>query len=395
MNAQPQPPVRVRVPLTLSEQEHQAITALRTRAQQAASQGDGKPTVEQVSTIVHDLFAVRPLAETGAKMQRATQQEGETVVLDVVSTFGTWLTHSLGDPQVPLVWVKDLKKAPTKQTARRHKTGKKSQMVTDEGAKDIPVYAPVGYEPQAWHRRNIGNALKSVVATRPTPEAIARFVARTYAVRSATLSYPLVAGVWGFAVRGRLDGLHRVSDDAVFLSQALAAYDLLDVARRDAIDAVRFLATQTPTDPDVVLQAIAKARWLNEGEFVQIERAAEAAKLRSNAAGPLATHLGHLAQRVARYPHRYTPEGICNLNVGQVRRIAAAAGLAVEEEDRFQETEIRAQLKELGLQSDADRLVPEALRAAERGKLDEFWDIMRSRLEGDLTWFTQLEDLAV
>jgi hypothetical protein len=47
----------------------------------------------------------------------------------------------------------------------------------------------------------------------------------------------------------------------------------------------------------------------------------------------------------------------------------------------------------MGLSSDADKLVPEALRATERNLLDEFWTILQSRVDGDITWSEQLEEL--
>jgi hypothetical protein len=48
----------------------------------------------------------------------------------------------------------------------------------------------------------------------------------------------------------------------------------------------------------------------------------------------------------------------------------------------------------MGFAVDADRLVPEALRCAEQGMLDEFWEIMNARKGGDPSWSTQLQELA-
>jgi hypothetical protein len=48
----------------------------------------------------------------------------------------------------------------------------------------------------------------------------------------------------------------------------------------------------------------------------------------------------------------------------------------------------------MGFAVDSDRLVPEALRCADHGMLDDFWAIMKARKDGDATWSNQLQELA-
>jgi hypothetical protein len=88
------------------------------------------------------------------------------------------------------------------------------------------------------------------------------------------------------------------------------------------------------------------------------------------------------------------PERVGDLTLGQVRRICAISGIKVDPENRSEETAIRATLKSMGFAGDADRLIPEALRCAENGLLDNFWAIMQARLEGDASWSSQLRELA-
>jgi len=84
---------------------------------------------------------------------------------------------------------------------------------------------------------------------------------------------------------------------------------------------------------------------------------------------------------------------IGDLNSGQIRRLASAQNIIVDKPSRENETKIRSTLKQLGLSSDADILVPDAIRAEEINKLEEFWSIIQLRIDGDITWSEQLEEL--
>ena len=84
---------------------------------------------------------------------------------------------------------------------------------------------------------------------------------------------------------------------------------------------------------------------------------------------------------------------IGQLNSGQIRRLAASKGISVDLVSRENETQIRSVLKNMGLGSDVDKLVPDALRAEEMDRLDDFWNIIQLRIDGDVSWSEQLEDL--
>ena len=196
------------------------------------------------------------------------------------------------------------------------------------------------------------------------------------------------------AQAGRLDKIDQVNaKDPVFHAQAVAAYDLLDIARQDALNGIDKLLEGDVSDLQGLLNACVKSRWIAEREITLIERMIKAAQLRPGALKTLVNELKFFSARAKNLPHAYRPESIASLNVGQIQRIAEAAGLPVEGSSRVEESLIRNKLKALGLTSDLDRLVPEGIRAAQAGQLDEFWVVMGARAEGDTSWAEALDEL--
>jgi hypothetical protein len=364
-----------------AQRDRTTIEQLRTRSKKSAN--EVKPTVADVTTIVTDLLNVVPLEETAAKMPRPNRDQQVKMVLDTIGTFGTWLTHSVGASGADMAFVKDEPQLTLFQTV----TTAVQQLKPSRRKPSNPVRIPMGYEPSADHKRDVTRALAAIVMAAPGADVIARFVARTYRTRSGGLTYPLVAGVWMFAIRARLDKVDQVSNDTVFHSQVVAAYDLLDVARLDAIEALERLAGGS-LKPAAARKAIAKSRWLAESELNRIEQ------LLDTDFDAYTRAVEQLGRRLKVEPGRYRPASIAALSAGQVQRICAASGLKVENDRISEEAEIRSKLRQMGLSVDSDRLVPEALRALERGSLDAFWEIMQARLDGDTTWGEQLQELA-
>jgi hypothetical protein len=338
-----------------------AIERLRNSADQRQAEEAARPGVNDVATIVGDLIKVVPMSMTAAKMPRATEAEQVKMVLDVVATFGTWLTHSQGPAVVQSL--------------------NQTQI----------AYIPAGYEPTAPHRRDVTKALTAIVLSKPNQDVVARFVSRTYRSRSGSLTYALVAGVWMFAQCGRLDKVDRVSSDAVFHNLVVSAYDLLDVARLDAIAGVEFLASQPDAERDLdeIVHACVKSRWLAERRIGRLEKVA-----REGSTIQLSEELKAFNRHVRSDREAFRPASIATLNAGHILRICVAAGIKVEDDTRPDEVSIRARLRSMGLSIDADRLVPEALRAVQRNQAEEFWAIMQARTDGDITWADQLEELA-
>lgn len=371
------------------------IEKLRLEASRQVEELSQGPSEDQVMTVVEGLLACRPLNEISL-----ASGLDEDVVLDVVAKFGTWLTHSKkGGIRAGQVCAVDMRQQTLFQLEF-------SSGVPLEGkgkkAKESRVVVPLGFEPRSGHKRDVSKALAAIVVAAPDRKTVERFVTRQYGVRSASLNYSLVSGVWFMAHSGRLEQIDKVSKDPVFHVQAVAAYDLLEVARKDAIEAIDLLV-DAGLGADVTLEemttACVKSRWIAEREVERIKRLVEAVKQRDSVRGTLATELRFLAGRVhaaAKLTGRtnpYRPSSIAELGVGQVQRIAQASNLSIEGASRAEESEIRTRLKELGLSNDLDRLVPEGLRATSSGHGDAFWEIMTARSEGDSSWIEALKGL--
>jgi len=356
------------------------IEDLRSRVSAKKANQPSKPTVEQVAQVSEDLANGTDLHDTAAKMGAVTQEAGEKLVLDIVATFGTWLAHSLGRAEVDYRYAADDPQPTLFPLENENSNG----MVT----------VPSGYEPNGRHRRDVDKALCTIVHYAPDKTVISRFVARTYATRQDRFGYPIIAGVWKFAACGRLGTIDKVSDDLGFQEHVLEAFDLLDVAREDAIAAIKELLTTAAKTPEEILVICDKSYWLDEQGFASLRRSAEAAMTNEGALDRMKRDAGILARKAAMHTGRYMPGQVSDLTLGQVRRICTSAGIRVEPEGRAEESDIRATLKTMGFAVDADRLVPEALRCAEKGTLDEFWAVMTARAEGDPTWSDQLEELS-
>jgi transposase-like protein len=362
------------------------IEALRARVKRRKANQPVRPTVDQVATIVDDLVKNVALSETGARMRQGSVRAGERLVLDVVATFGTWLAHSVGRADVTSSYaVEEEKPVQTELFPAPRKAPKRRKN---------HVVIPEGYEPSGPHKRDVDKALCTIVAHRPDAEVIARFVARTYTTRQSHLGYPVVAGVWGFARHGRLASIDLVSEDIVFQTQVLEGFDVLDVGREDAIRALAKILDNENASPKDVLKACDRAFWLDEQAFQALRKVAEFVKKDPSENSRLRREIGLLRHKVAANPGRYRPSQVSDLTLGQVRRICEISGIRVEPENRAEETEIRNTLKSMGFSVDADRLVPEALRCADSGTLDAFWEIMHARSEGDPDWSRQLQELS-
>lgn len=362
-----------------AQRDRETIEHLRSMATNVSAAS--KPSVTDITNIVHDLLAVVPLEDTAKKMPRGTTDEQVRMVLDIIGTFGTWLTHSIGASGVQVSYAADDEQMSLFQSVVQNIKGPSRKR------KPSMVKIPLGYEPGASHKRDVTRALASIVAANPDDDVISRFVSRTYRTRSSTLTYAVVAGVWMFAVKGRLDRIEHVSSDAVFHSQVVAAYDLLDVARLDGIKALHALSAGN-LKIDSAKKAALQSIWLAEAEIGRI------LALLKEGNPSYTVAVDSLRKRMEAEPSKFNPTAISLLSAGQIQRICAASGLRVEPDSRSNEIEIRSKLRTLGLSVDADRLVPEALRAIERGQQDAFWAVMQSRLEGDSSWADQLQELS-
>ena len=338
-----------------------------------------KPSLEQVKMVISDLINVISFSDTQKKLALSANVDAKKRILDIVATFGTWLTHSEGKSEASIINQIDL---PTNAKAK-HGTNL--------------VVIPKGYEIGIENKRDVSKALGRIVSSKPSEEVIVRFYSRTYQERSSALDYPMIANVWGFATRDRLKYINKVSDDSKFLQQVVSAYELLD----DGIKSARSIIEKYINKDEIklsekVIFELNKIRWISEIEVSELKENYEMSKLNSS----LISNTKESAKRFKdRLPFLLTliPNSVEDLNAGQVKRIVQGYGIQVDQdaETRALENEIRAKLKNLKLSGDMDKLLPEAVRAAEKSSLEEFWSILENRLDGDPTWHEQIQDLLV
>lgn len=354
------------------------------RLRRARPDESSKPTLDQLRSVVDGLHGCQPLSSIST-----ISGLPEARVLDLVAELGTWLTHVRGGAGVTTSSASDSSQQVLFQNPVK-------------GSKKPSVVVPLGFERRAPHKRDVAKALASIVVARPDDDTLARFIARKYPTKAKVLTFSMVAAVWRFATlkgpdgTSRLEEIDQLNPSNHTLNELLvAAYDLIDLAVRDANAGIATLVAADLSDLGSLRAACAKARWVAEAELGKIERLIEACELRSSAERLLTTELRFLAQRVKALPGRYTIGSIAELNEGQVLRIAQAAGLSIEGTSRAEESEIRGRLKAMGFSSDLDRLVPEAIRAGQVGIIAEFWEAMEARQSGDTDWAQHLTDAFV
>ena len=366
----------------------------RLRAQCGADANEPEPfTLDHFRAIVDGLVACQPLADTAAIAGLAPGR-----ILDAVADLGTWLTHAKGASGVTVVPPEDMTKMPLFQiTPAPVGKPKRSKPTTDDiraarKRKKFPVYVviPEGYDKFAG--RDVRQSLGAVVASRPSNSELVRFMSRKYRKSSRELTFPMVTSLCFFAKVGRLDEIGDVNPcNPEYLSTVIAAYDLLEFARRDAMTALLSLS-DTDADLDAIEVSTAKIRTLFEADAMKLERLIASARQNEKGMRLLVAERSFLAQKVSVNPSTYSLTNIGALSAGQIRRIAQAAGLEIESATRAEEAGIRTRLADMGLGADADLLVGEALRAQRADVEDQFWDAMDRRISGDPLWKEALTD---
>lgn len=348
--------------------DEQSITLLKKELK-SQTKNNMKPGNETVILIVSDILNNIPLKKTAKKIGKIPNPE--TYILDIVATFGTWLTHSEGKVSTNIVYNKDLKK----------------NKLTDNY-----VVIPDGYEPESSHSRDLLKALTAILVLRPSSDTVVRFVSRTYRSRTDLLDYPLIAGVWKFSTMDRLSTIKNVNQDEVFYSQVIASYDLLNKHLEATNNIVKSIVLGN-YQPKKLITELKKILWLNETEFSKVHSTLNKINLKNDIESFKSVEK-NLIKLIKSDFRKYNLISIRELTAGQVRRICEAEGLILDDSEKIDELEIRNNLKFLGLIRDADVLVPEAIRAYQKGLSSEFWAIMSARVDGDLSWTIMLQELS-
>lgn len=168
----------------------------------------------------------------------------------------------------------------------------------------------------------------------------------------------------------------KVQEFAKLAPPLVQAYDLLEVARQDAVAAVATILESR--DLEVLRHAAVKLRVLDGPSARRIEQMLDLVDARPESMHMLERELRYFAKRVAASPSQFRPASIGELSPPQVKRICANAGLKVEVDttERAFEQKLRTRLRELGLEADADRLVPAGLDAFRNGRDVEFLEAL-------------------
>jgi hypothetical protein len=275
------------------------------------------------------------------------------------------------------------------------------------------VVLPMGYERSATQRRDISKSVRAILA-KPVEEAeLIRFAARHLSAPRVDLAADHVLLVHWFALAGLSDKLLEVggltreetgtivpdpsgSSNAPLAGVLVQAYDLLDVARADAVEAMVALATMEEVDFPTIAHLSRKARWLAPLELSRLEALVkgEQASASPSQVSWVHSRLRHLHRMVQAAPEQYTPGEVEQLNSAHVSQILSASGLPTDEaEDKAVIAELRTRLTEMGLVNDLDQEIPAGLRAYHEGKLEEFYASRQARVDGDPDWERLYEEL--
>jgi hypothetical protein len=343
------------------------------------------PTLSQLK-LLRDSLAQNQTLDHTARLLGCGTDETLRLIIEV----GTWLRQSNRVPLPTLVEGDSLQLFNLPKAPRR-------------GAWEVVV--PAGYLRAGG--KVIRRPLAALLVVHPDDQQLERWMARTYTASLPLLTFPVVAAVWRMATMGMLDKLEQVSPSARFAKVAVEAWELLEFARRDAVDAIGQLtipalevARRPLTDErreafaDKVAGLARTASWLSEQDLARVSRMAQEAKARPDAQQLLASELRHLRQRRDSHPGVYRIGHIGQIREGQMLRICQAAGLPTDPPDSARVAELRSRIKALGLEGDADQLTPNAVVADQVGVIDEFMAAVKARADGREDWLEQMLQLA-
>lgn len=351
--------------LTNLEFEKKFIDKLKNESKKKLSIIEkNRPSYKDVNKIVKDLVQGKTLTSTIKKINGSNNEQKKEYIINVIAKFGTWVTHSL-----------DLSNTETSNK------NKKSFNV---------IKIPKGYEPELNNGRDITRAISAIVSNNPGNEAIARFVDRTYRLRNPSISLNTLNSICCFSNQGRIFNISKVSDDPVFVQNIVLSYNLLYNGIKDAeksLNKLSTLANDTSKNYKKIYTILLSVIWLKESSILRFL----SHKDRNSTNKTIQSEFNFLLKIL--FAELNNINNIGQLNSGQIRRLAASKGISVDLVSRENETQIRSVLKNMGLGSDVDKLVPDALRAEEMDRLDDFWNIIQLRIDGDVSWSEQLEDL--
>lgn len=361
-----------------------------------------RPSLEQVSQVVVDIYNQQPLAVTLENPLVAPL--GVQGVIEVAEGFGKFRARShkgsakaksLLEEETGMLWAptraeRDARAALLERGRRDPWRGN----CAPELDEDVPaVIIPAGYDP-ATLGRNIRASLSALARALPDSDEIQRYWNRRYAETAAELTAEHVCLVWWLATNRLGHKLDELDASTEHLNGLLVrAHDLLETRRKDALRALRSLCvTGSHEAPaETLIEALDAVTWADMGLFRRVRAAVDQLNVHDTDAmrrtlsgrlntvrswaGPAAT--GVLAD-------------IAMLNQAHVALLCDSSGLATDaaEERRVRE-ELRSFLVSVGLGADLDQEVPAGLAAWRMGQLEAFYTSRAARAESASQWALQ------
>lgn len=361
-----------------TEPGREAIEALRAKVPQRST----PVSVTQAKKIVDLLEGGFHSLEQISDAAGLARVHAITTIVDL----GTWLGQSINAGADCKVFTMD--DAPYADVA---------QPSLFKGHSDDFVILPWGFERSAAGR-DLSKAVAQIVRAKPDEAMMRRWLMRRYHRIRQVLGFETVALIHRLCQIGRLGEVDQLPSRGEFnfdLARILVeAYDLLDVARGDAVSSIEALMTHADEVLDrnmapnlaLIETNLVNGGWLSEATLGRL-----LAALKENSERAVVV-LSQFRRSVNASPVTYRPQAVAALTDGQVRRLAEREGLRLEGAS-YQEAEtIRSWVSDAGMGSDADLLVADGIRAFRAGLGQLFQDALTRRAEGDLTWADELND---
>ena len=312
----------------------------------------------------------------------------EDGVIKLVLDLGTWLGQSINAGRGAVVYEHSL--APGEIV--EDQDGVEGQMSLFKAHTDEYVVLPPGME-TAKVGRDMSKSVAQIVRGAPDEAMLRRWLLRKHHSIRQVLGFEIVAGVHRFAQVGRLADLEelvvRREGNPELARLLVEAYDLLDVARGDALDALDALASRDDLDLDAVETLVARASWLAEASFGRIQRRIDLVR---GGAGEVVDVLNAVVRLAASSASVFRPASDGALSDGQVRCQVPKAGLDLEGVTHKEVETVRSWVSDADLTADADLLISDGVRALRAGCGELFRESLQKRAAGDLAWAQDLNE---
>lgn len=322
-------------------------------------------------------ISVRQIAETAGI--------SEDDVVKLVLELGTWLGQSINAGKGAVVY--EYSQAPGEVVEDIE--GVLGQMDLFKTNTENYVVLPPGLEAEKVGR-DMSKSVAQIVRGAPDETMLRRWLLRKHHSIRQVLGFEMVAAVHRFAQLGRLQDLEhlvaRGNGNPQLAVVLVEAYDLLDVARGDALAALDELASGTIVDIDRIGVLVARVAWLAEASFGRIQRRLEMAREGAGDVAPIVSALKRLCHGTHLRPGR-----VGELTDGQVRCLCRAVGLDIEGACHKEVETVRGWVMETN-PSDADLLIADGVRALRAGCGEVFKESLKKRACGQLDWADSLNE---